>query len=193
LGPVIATALVAAAASFGLAGDAASPSPARGAAGSATGAPVWYPIAGHTLRLETNDQGCWLIDRVKPDDEKRFKLDLQPPCYLLMWLKRPPGSGLKNADGVAVGDVGQPMAWRYRSAGGATALAVIGDPAVPQPEPDSLYQSRKRAGLHCTGSLQGIKLRGPRVRLQQKSGEGLGLYCQELGIEEKGFWLIAHD
>jgi hypothetical protein len=192
LGHVVAATLVALVVTPAGARDAGV-APARTPAAERVPAPAWYSVAGHTLKLEANDVGCWIVDRVKAGDERKYKLDLQPPCYLLIWRGRPPGSAVKNADGVAVGDVGQPMAWRYKSAHGAVALAVIGDAAVPQPEPESLYQSRKRAGYHCAGSLQGVKLQGARVRLQKKAGEGLALYCDEIGIDEKDFWLIAHD
>jgi hypothetical protein len=160
------------------------------------GAPIAarYLVSGHQVRVDSGAEGCWLVDHGKGGAPKRLKLDLRPPCYLLVWRHRPPTTDAQGiSDGVPVGGAGEPMAFRYKVARGTVAIAVIGDSPVPDPRPESMYQTRLRQGYHCTGSMQGIRFRGSLVQVMPKEGNGQGLFCVEIGLEEKDFWMIAHD
>jgi hypothetical protein len=151
-----------------------------------------YEIARHHIRLDVESSACWIVDRTRGTEEKRLKLDLRPPCYLLMWRRKPPTIDAQGiSDGVAVGGPGAPMAFRYKVAGGTVAIAVIGDPPVRDPGPQSLYDSQVGQGYHCTDGMQGVRFRAARVQLLPKHSHGL--FCLEEGLDEKEFWMIAHD
>jgi hypothetical protein len=152
---------------------------------------AYHPVADHFVRIDADPAACWLVERAKGGNDKRFKLDLKPPCYLVMWKQAPPKLVDHSvSDGVPIGTKGTPMAFRYKVARGTVAMAVIGDPPSPDPRPDSLYQLRRRDGYHCTDSLQGVRFRGARVQLMPKAQ---GFFCVETSPDEKDFWMIAHD
>jgi hypothetical protein len=157
---------------------------------SAPAAATGYSVAGHQIRLEVQDSECWLLDRFKRGEERRLRLDLRSPCYVVTWHEAPPRVAAHESDAVPVGQQGSPKAFRYKVAGGTVALAVIGDPPTPDPRPESLYQLRRRSGYHCTDSLRGVRLRGGRVQLLPKAQ---GLFCEEAPPDEKDYWMIAHD
>jgi hypothetical protein len=83
------------------------------------------------------------------------------------------------------------MAWRYAGAKGVVVLAVIGDPVPEKLRASSLYRLREQQGMNCASSLQGILLYTNEIRLSKKR-EHAGVFCAELGLEEKDFWLLAH-
>jgi hypothetical protein len=154
--------------------------------------PSPFVVAGHEVKLAHDDRSCWIATRPKAGGEWRIlNLDMRPPCYLLMWrgtdLPAPDAQGA--SDGVPFGGVGTPMAYRYRSADGVIALAIIGDPVSPT-HPD--YQEITRAGDHCAVSLRGLRLHGTKASLSPKRPYG-SLKCVERPIEEKDFWILAHD
>jgi hypothetical protein len=83
------------------------------------------------------------------------------------------------------------MAWRYADAKGVVALAVIGDPVPETLRTSSLYKLRERQGLSCASSVQGVLLHVDRIQLSKKR-EHAGIFCAELGLDEKDFWMLAH-
>lgn len=153
-----------------------------------------YTAAGHALRLTTEGRACVVEHRTSGAEPGRITLDLRPPCHLLTW-QRPPPAGARGAvgpsDGVPVGGVGEPMAWRYADAEGVTALAVIGDPMPDNLRASSLYRLREQQGLHCAASVQGILLQADGVQASRKR-ENVGVLCAELGLDELDFWTLAH-
>lgn len=153
-----------------------------------------YSVAGHTLRLITADDSCVIQSLSGGDDLGQLTLALHPPCYLLTW-RRPPPTGTSSASGAdarPLGSVGEPMAWQYGNAQGFTVLAVIGDPVSETLSRSSLYRLREQQGLHCVASVQGILLHANKqIELSAKRDQ-TSVYCAELGLEEKDFWLLAH-
>lgn len=152
-----------------------------------------YAVAGHNVRLVVEEDACFLGDQTEGGPPTKLKLDLGPPCYLLTWQQRPPRFGHPEgiSDGVPVGDVGDVKAWRYGSAQGATTIAVIGDP-VPESMRSDRYLREQREGFRCAASVQGVLLLGPKVWLSKKH-DRVGPICVEIGIDQKVFWMLAHD
>jgi hypothetical protein len=153
-----------------------------------------YNVAGHRIRLLVEEGGCWLTHRAEGKGLKRFKFDLNPPCYFLTWQRSPPQrTGAEGvSDGLPLGNIGDPIAWRYRSAKGVIAVAVIGDLIPDDIRSSSLYKSRQQQGYRCASRKQGILFLGNRAWLSKKS-ESAGLFCVESGVEEKDFWMLAHE
>lgn len=122
------------------------------------------------------------------------RLDLTPPCYVLLWTEPPPRltNGRAESGGQPVGRQGDAMAWKYATAHDAKVLAVIGDPVGDPYRADPLFKTRQEKGYRCGGSLQGIKVfkGGPvaTVKWNQKAA-----YCVETGIDEKDYWMLGHD
>lgn len=160
---------------------------------TSSGEPAEYAINGHRIQLLEENGACLVRHRRAGGMPATLKLDLEPPCYLLTWRRQPPRRAAAEglSDGVAVGAVGDIMAWRYPGAKGVTAIAVIGDP-VPDGMRGDLFMRRQREGLRCVASVQGVRILGETVRLAKKR-QRVGVLCAELGLEEKAFWMIAHD
>lgn len=169
-----------------LASDAGEPSP--------TLSTPEYSVAGHQIRLLVEEGGCWLTHRAAGKGLERLRFNLHPPCYLLTWQRPPPQRADAEgvSDGLPLGNIGDPIAWRYRSAKGVIAVAVIGDPIPDDIRSSSLYKSRQQQGYLCASSMQGILFLGNKVRLSKKR-ENVGLFCVESGVEEKDFWMFAHE
>jgi len=150
-----------------------------------------YMVAGHILRLLTPEGAC-IIELDKPGTSQRseLRLDLRPPCYLLTWRHEPADTGLAAAEmeGTAVGQLGDPMAWRYPQ---ALVVAVIGDPVPESLRSSASYKLRHDQGLHCASSIRGVLIGEEGVWLSKKR-EHVGIFCAELGLDEKEFWLLAH-
>ena len=156
-------------------------------------APPEYAVGNHVFRLMVAGDACVLEHRGADAKTEKLTLDLHPPCHLLTW-RQPPspgGQGGGVSDGQAIGTTGDPMAWQYASAAGAITLAVIGDPVPESLRASSLYRLREQQGLSCGSSVQGVLLRGDQIQLSKKR-EHAGVFCAELGLEEKDFWTLAH-
>jgi hypothetical protein len=149
-----------------------------------------FNVLGNGLRLIAESGVCWLVRGTPKHEEERLRLDLSPPCYFMIWRHRPPrkadAEGL--SDGVPVGGPGDPVAWTYRSARGATVLMITGDPI------DAHWRDRAARHTQCAGNAQGLVLRRERMSLAKKS-RFPGLHCADWdsGIEEKDFWIAAHE
>jgi hypothetical protein len=154
---------------------------------------VEYIVRGHGVRLVVTDEACVVNHRVDDAELSKVTLNLRPPCHLLTWRRPPPTTSrvARPSDGLPVGRIGDPMAWLYPSAKGVVALAVIGDPVPEELRASNLYQLRERQGLHCASSVQGILLDLNQIRLSKKRAD-VGVFCAELGLEEKDFWILAH-
>jgi hypothetical protein len=153
-----------------------------------------YSVAGHQIRLLVEEGGCWLTYRSAGKGLERLKFNLHPPCYLLTWQRPPPQRADAEgvSDGLPLGNIGDPIAWRYRSAKGVIAIAVIGDPIPDDIRSSSLYKSRQQQGYLCASSMQGILFLGSKVQLSKKR-EDVGLLCVESEVQEKDFWMLAHE
>jgi hypothetical protein len=161
-------------------------------AGSAPDAapPIEYLVAGHTLRLVVEGDACVVEREGGAGAAIKLKLDLRPPCHLLTWRQPPARPADATSDGVPLGSVGAPMAWRYPGKAVAV-LAVIGDPLPEKLRAGSLARLREQQGMRCAASVQGLLLRGETIALSKKR-EHVGVLCLELGLNEKDFWLLAH-
>jgi hypothetical protein len=174
---------------------------ARADAAQAAAAPVVFTVADRRVRLADDGVVCRIFHRAeKGDPEQELPLELAPPCHLVVWRVPPPArpsTDERAAAGAApVGGVGEPMAWRYRTAGNAVVLAVIGDPIRQDQRHDELYLLRTRQGMHCSASVQGVLLGGGAAQVGVKLGKKrshIGILCAELGLEQKDFWILAHD
>ncbi len=151
-------------------------------------------VAEHRIGLLVEGDGCWLTHRAGGSDPERLRLDLRPPCHLLTWQAPPPRgtSAEGESDGLPIGDVGDPIAWKYPGAGGVIAVAVIGDPVTGDMRSGEIFKSRERQGYRCASSMQGALLLGTKARLSKKR-DHVGVLCVELGAEEKDFWILAHE
>jgi hypothetical protein len=161
-------------------------------------------VGGHRVQLRVRDASCLLVSATQRGAPQAIDLELGPPCYILPWNHtRSRGTDPKaSSDAVAVGDKGDPMAYRYPSADNAIAIAVIGDP-VPDdlwrnlPDTAEQLQARKQTS-HCASRLQGVVLTAGGARLSKswiskRGGAEPRLLCTEAGIDEKDYWLLVHD
>jgi len=160
--------------------DAASPHQGAGEA----------KLAGNKIEVVAEAQNCWLAFQPPGEETQAYRLDLVPPCHLLLW-QRPPPPKSNASLGEPVGNVGDVMAWRYSRVQGSAVFAVIGDP-VPESMRDETYVERQRENFKCAGSLQGVVVESKRIRFTKKRSE-IGILCAETGIEEKDFSIIAAD
>jgi hypothetical protein len=163
--------------------------PAASAANTAS--PAEHLVEGHRLRLVVEGDVC-AVERAPGNGAAvRLKLDLRPPCHLLTWRQPPARTTDQTSDGVPLGSVGAPVAWRYPGKAGVVVLAVIGDPLPDNLRASSLFRLREQQGMRCSASIQGVLLRSGTVELSKKR-EHVGVLCAELGLNEKDFWLLAH-
>lgn len=155
-----------------------------------------YTVGTHQISLLTEARAdtCLLTHSIDGKNIETLKLDLRPPCYLLTW-QRPPPQPIDRkgpSDGVPVGEIGDPVAWRYQSAHGTIALAVIGDPVPDDMRLSKAYKSRQEQGYRCASSMQGVLLLGDKAKLSKKR-ENVAIFCVESGAEEKDFWMLSHE
>lgn len=153
-----------------------------------------YTMSGHTFRVAATANVCTLVHSIGDSATSNLQLDLEPPCYLLTWHHAPPKgkSDPSISDAEPVGKIGEPMAWRYGSTEVTIALVVLGDSPKPDILSSNLYRLRSRQGIQCAPSLQGIRIRDNAVSLSP-ARKHVGLFCEDLGVEERDFWLLAHD
>lgn len=159
------------------------------------GAPgVSLRLLEREFSLDVQDGQCSVSIIAPGNSVEQLRTELKPPCYLVRWL-RPPPSGDRDqsvSDGRPIGAVGDLMAWRYGGEDGSIAIAVLGDPIPDRLKAGSLYKVRQQQGMNCVSSVQGIVISNNRSRLSTKRAQ-TGIYCAELGLEEKDFWLIGHE
>jgi hypothetical protein len=80
------------------------------------------------------------------------------------------------------------MAWRFGDLGGVTVLAAIGDPVS---EAEWLKRPKLR-GARCGARARGIRvLENNVVEVSKRIADGF--VCADGGLEEKDFWLFAHE
>jgi hypothetical protein len=161
-------------------------------------------VGDHRVQLQVRAGGCRLASTTAGAAPQEIDLELRPPCFILPWNRHPArgGDSKASSDAVAVGEQGDPMAYRYPSAGNATAIAVIGDPVPDElwrnlPDTPEQLRARKQT-THCASRLQGVVLTVEGARLSKswiskRGGAEPRLLCTEGGLDEKDFWLLAHD
>lgn len=151
-----------------------------------------YDVAGHWVSVLEDATSCWLLHTDERNSTQRLRLSLRPPCYLLTWQAHPPRTSPDGvSDGEPVGKVGDPIAWRYRSAKGAIVIGVIGDDIPSEVRSSRYVRERAESGYRCAGSLQGVLLVGNKARVSKKR-EDAGVFCVEVQPDEKDFWMLAH-
>jgi len=113
---------------------------------------------------------------------------------VLVWNDPPPRlpNGRAESGGQQVGKQGDAMVWKYSTAHDAKVIAVIGDPVSDRHRSGSLFKTRQAQNLHCAGSLQGVKVISGGPVLGPKRNQS-AVSCVETGINEKDFWMLAHD
>jgi hypothetical protein len=169
-------------------GGAAPPMDATDAAAQTN---LEYDVAGHRIHLEATPDACYVVDQVE-GGLLRKKLSLDPPCYLVLRQAHPAaaatGGSARSARGKPVGDVGQPLAWRYRDKGDVVVFAAIGGPTPP-----SVWHGRdsSQTTFHCGGRSQGVLIQGSKIWLSRALADGFT--CAEVGMDEPMFWIWAHD
>ena len=173
-----------------------APTPAPSASAAPTTATATLGVAGRTLSLSELGGRCALnVGALVPGSEAtRMALDLAAPCSVLTWRSAPATASAAPSDGQPVGGVGDAMAWRYPSAKGVTVVVVIGDgiPAAWRENP--YYPDHEKRGYRCASSAQAALLpleANAPVTLSRKQNEA-GVFCAEIGMDEKNFWLFAH-
>lgn len=159
---------------------------------------IEHTVDGHRIRLVQEGTTCSLVvapsraAESRDGGEQRVPLALTPPCHLLLWAAPPPARAGAPSDGVAIGNMGQPMAWRYPGVRGATIVAVIGDPISEERRADPIVRKRLDHGLRCAPAIQAVLLTANGAKATKKRAD-FGLTCVEGGVDEKVFWILAHD
>lgn len=142
------------------------------------------------LRLADEDGRCVVLS--ESGAGQKLVLGLEPPCHVLLWREPPPSDTGGDADGVAVGKLGEAMAWRFPNLGTAIHAAVIGDEIDPSLKESLTYKTRMEQGFHCAGSVQALVVENGAVRAGRKRS-GQGILCAETGLDQAGFWLLAQE
>lgn len=168
--------------------------------------PVEHTLQERSVRLQATKGRCELLLDLAPASKTKvgvaspsgatspLGLDLAPPCYVLVWNAPPPRlrGGRSESGGLPIGSAGEVMAWKYPTARGTTVLAVIGDAVLPSGPNDELHEQRKAQKFRCAGSLQGVKLTATGATLSPKRAQA-SVFCVETALDEKDFWMLAHD
>lgn len=177
-----------------------TPTPNATPAASASAAPVaitaTVSVAGRTLSLSELGGRCALTvgAAAAGSEATRMALDLAAPCTVLTWRSAPATASAAPSDGKPVGDVGDAMAWRYPSAKGVTVVVVIGDSIPAAWRENRYYPDHEKRGYRCASSAQAALLppeANAPITLSRKQNEA-GVFCAEIGMDEKNFWLFAH-
>jgi len=112
---------------------AASPSPSSVKVKATTPlARSEYEVDGHRFALIVEHDACYVSPRDSPGREARLPLGWFPPCHLLLWRRPPPVE--RPRDAVPLGQVGDPMAWKFAGRQPVVALVIV---APPAPAPSS--------------------------------------------------------
>lgn len=147
-----------------------------------------YNLAGHTLQVTPDAAVCAVAFRRSPDDIPipiRFELD--PPCYLVEWVRPPAPSDAQGvSDGSPIGTTGGLRAYRYDN--DIVAVLVIGDRVGPE-------DSQGTEGLRCGTGAQALLIDETRVWPSTTAFRGPARpHCVEWGgPEEKEYWILAHE
>lgn len=164
--------------------------PFTAGAGTVTGDVQSFTIGSRALRLAEEGGKCVVLP--EGATEPKLVLDLAAPCHVLLWRDPPPTGTGAQADGVAVGKAGEAMAWQFPDLGSAIHAVVIGDEIDPSLKESLTYKTRVEQGFHCAGSVQALIVDGGAVVAGRKR-TGQGIYCAETGLDQAGFWLLAHE
>jgi hypothetical protein len=165
------------------------PPPIAGAAAKAEEVQS-FTVGSLDLRLVEEGGKCVVLPAGAT--EPKLVLDLAVPCHILLWRDPPPTGTGAQADGVAVGKAGEAMAWQFPDLGTAIHAAVIGDEIDPSLKESLTYKTRMEQGFHCAGSVQALVIENGMVQAGRKR-TGQGILCAETGLEQAGFWLLAHQ
>lgn len=150
--------------------------------------PSVHDLLGHRLELRTSDQTCMLLHRAPGSTEPELiALGMAPPCYFLTWIDEPPRRAHADgvSDGIPVGHKGDVRAWKYPSAGSVVTIIVIGGPT-------SSARAKRWPVAHCAGGARALLLRAGRLTLSRMTYSN-ELFCVEGGVDEKTFWIFAHE
>lgn len=165
-------------------GPALSPSPVKA---KATVPPVQteYEVDGHRFALVAEHDACYVSPRDSSGRDVRLPLGFPPPCHLLLWRRPPPIERPKDA--VPLGQLGEPMAWKFAGRQPIVALVIIGGPVSDR----QLAKRPFAKSTECPSRARAILLRGQSLALSKRTGELL--VCTTSGLDEKDFWLFAHE
>jgi len=157
-------------------------------AASTSGANAAFSVAGMELTLTTSGQKCAVSI---PGSSEPVLLDLDLPCHVMFWSTDPPERAGEPSGGLSVGGKGDAMAWRYPDVGSEAVVAVLGDPVVEHIRTSDEFAEWLAMGWRCSGSLQALHVGDAKIEAGSKR-EGIGAVCVERGLDETGFWLLAH-
>jgi len=135
----------------------------RAHAGAGTGKPVQMDDA---LKLEVLEGRCVAVYR----DASRMTLEPKPPCVF------------------AQNEGGRLRAFAYPDVKVDAALMVIGAPLSEEER----EKRRLPADLFCGTEAQGILIKGGVARAS-KTTQSQGMVCATSGVDEKRFWMFAHE
>lgn len=174
---------------------AAIPTPAASASAAPVAVAATVSVAGRALSLSELGGRCALtVGAAAGSEATRLALDLAAPCTVLTWRSAFSTASAAPSDGKPVGGVGDAMAWRYPSAKGVTVVVVIGDSIPAAWRQNPYYPEHEKRGYRCASSAQAALLpleANAPVTLSRKQNEA-GVFCAEIGMDEKNFWLFAH-
>jgi hypothetical protein len=155
--------------------------------GQPTQALLEYQIDGHRIALTLRDGACFVSAKSPANQNSTtlLRLGMRPPCFFVTW--RQPAPTERPSGATPVGDVGNPMAWRFAGPASVTVLAFIGEPVSEQ----QWAKRPKLRGAQCGSRTQGLRLHDGKAELTKRILEGFA--CIERGLDEKDFWLFAHE
>ncbi len=152
---------------------------------SALPPPAEYEVEGHRFALVVEHDACYISPHYSRGRDARLPLGFPPPCHLLLWRQPPPIEHPKDA--APLGQLGDPMAWKFSGRQPVVALVVIGGPI-------SERQKAKRPhakDTECASRTRGLLLQGQSLKLSKRTGDSF--VCTTSGLDEKDFWLFAHE
>jgi hypothetical protein len=151
-------------------------------------------LASRSLAVSQDGGRCVLtiVGKGAAGSSQVVPLDLREPCQLVVW-QADAFKGPKAASGgVRIGADGEAMAWRYASAKNVTVAMVMGD-AISEAA-KSQRPNLAQMGF-CAANRQALLLPddvAAPVRVLPKSSSPR-VICARFGVDEKDFWLAAHD